>query len=477
MSVQRVASSFRDPCGFVFRREGVLYRQVNESYRDDFAALESSGLLVYLWERGLLIRHDEAGRELAAAPGACRVLRPQVVPFVSYPYEWPFSAWQDAALATLDIQAAALRRGLSLKDASAFNIQFVDGRPLLIDTLSFERRVAGAPWPAYRQFCQHFLAPLALMAKRDIRLGALAKNHIDGVPLDLADRLLGAAARCSPRLFIHIHLHARSQRRHAGDGARPRALRTAGRGVSDLALHGILDSLRGAVAALRWQPAGTEWADYYDCTNYTADAFQAKRAIVERFLLAAAPRQVWDLGANNGAFSRLAARRGIPTVAFDIDPAAVEKNYRQMRHDNERNLLPLVQDLTNPSPALGWAHRERDALAARGPAQMLFALALIHHLAIGNNVPLDAVASFLAAIGRQLVIEFVPKEDSQVKLLLASRPDIFARYDTAGFEAAFGAHFETRAKVAIPGTCRTLYWMSRRGAGACAAAGGAQEAP
>ncbi len=474
MIVQRVASSFRDPSGFVFSREGVLYRQVNEVYRDDFAALESSGLLARLWERGLLVRHEEADIACAAAPGAWRVLRPQKVPFVSYPYEWPFSALKEAALATLDIQSEALRRGLILKDASAFNIQFVDGRPLLIDTLSFERRVAGAPWPAYRQFCQHFLAPLALMARRDIRLGALTRNHIDGVPLDLADRLLGAAARWSPRLLIHIHLHARSQRRHAGDGARPEALR-AGHGVSDLALQGIVGSLRAAVTALRWQPAGTEWADYYDFTNYTADAFQAKRAIVERFLLAATPRAVWDLGANNGAFSRLASGRGIPTVACDIDPAAVEKNYRQMRHDNERNLLPLVQDLTNPSPALGWAHQERDALAARGPVPMLLALALIHHLAIGNNVPLDAVASFLAAIGEQLVIEFVPKEDSQVKLLLASRPDIFPRYNEAGFEAAFGAQFETRAKAAIPGTCRTLYWMSRRRGAARAADGSARE--
>ena len=210
---------------------------------------------------------------------------------------------------------------------------------------------------------------------------------------------------------------------------------------------------------MTWKPVGTEWADYYDFTNYSADAFQAKRAIVERFLDAAAPRQVWDLGANNGAFSRLASRRGIPTVAFDIDPAAVEKNYRQIRHDNETGLLPLVQDLTNPSPAIGWANAERQAFAARGPVDMAFALAIIHHLAISNNVPLGDIASFFASICRNLVIEFVPKEDSQVRKLLASRKDIFPDYTQAGFEQAFARWFDIVEASPVAGSRRTLYLM------------------
>lgn len=460
MNPQRLAASFRDPGGFVYIRDGVLYRQVNRCCRQEYEALASSGLLPRLWERGLLVRHEEADLGLAASPDACRVLRPERVAFVSHPYEWPFSAWKDAALATLEIQAEAMRLGLTLKDASAYNIQFVDGRPLLIDTLSLERRAPGAPWAAYQQFCRHFLAPLALMARRDIRLGGLLKCHIDGIPLDLADRLLGCRARWSPSLLIHIHLHARSQRRHAGRPAPGAAARAAGR-VGDTALAGIIDSLRGAIAALSWNPAGTEWADYYDFTNYSAAAFQAKRTIVERFLAAAAPRSVWDLGANNGAFSRLASSRGIPTVAFDIDPAAVEKNYRRMRREGERHLLPLLQDLANPSPAIGWANAERESFAARGPADMVLALALLHHLAIGNNVPLEEIAAFLATICRHLAIEFVPKEDSQARKLLASRKDIFTRYDQAHFEAAFRTHFTIRESAPIPESVRTLYLMSR----------------
>jgi hypothetical protein len=412
-----------------------------------------------LWKKGLLVRHEEVETSLAAVPGAHRVLRPERVPFISYPYEWCFSAYRDAALATLEIQAEALKHGMALKDASAYNIQFVDGRPVFIDTLSFEPYVPGSPWVAYRQFCQHFLAPLALMARKDVRMNTLMKGFIDGVPLDMASSLLGGASKWSPRLLMHIHAHARSQARHAEDGGSG-AVRKAH--VSKLALQGILDSLRGTIESLKWTPVGTEWTDYYTFTNYTDEAFEAKRGIVEKFLTDAAPRSVWDLGANNGEFSRVASRRGIPTVAFDIDPGAVEKNYRQIRNDREANLLPLVQDLTNPSPAIGWANAERDAFAARGPVDMVLALALIHHLAISNNVPLGQVAAFLASVCRNVVIEFVPKEDSQVRKLLASREDVFPDYTQSGFEAAFKERFDIRESVLIPGSCRTLHWMTTR---------------
>ncbi len=460
----RVASSFRDPAGFMFQRDGVLYRQVNASYRDDFEALVAAGLWTTLWDRGLLVRHDEVDPALAPGPDAHHVLRPERIPFISYPYEWCFSAYRDAALTTLEIQSEALAHGFVLKDASAYNVQFLDGRPVFIDTLSFERHREGEPWAAYGQFCRHFLAPLALMARRDVRLGTLMQGFLDGVPLDLAGTLLAASALRSPRLLMHIVLHARSQARYADRAAPGRnpARRRRPLRVGKLALQGILDSLRGAVQGLRWTPSGTEWSDYYAHTNYTDEAFEAKRQLVEQFVAAAAPRSVWDLGANTGAFSRLASRRGIPTIAFDIDPGAVELNYQRMRRDRETRLLPLVQDLTNPSPAIGWANAERDAFAARGPVDMAFALALVHHLAIGHNLPLERIAALLATLCHDAVIEFVPKDDSQVGRLLASRADIFPDYTPAGFEAAFATRFEIRERAPLPGSSRVLYWMRAR---------------
>ncbi len=450
------AASFRDPSGFLFHHEGILYRQVNRSYAQDFELLKSSGLYDLLVEKGLLIPHREVSLDLARTKDAVRILQPEPVPFISYPYEWCFSQLKDAALTTLRIQRLALKRGMCLKDASAYNIQFHEGRPVLIDTLSFTVYQEGAPWVAYRQFCQHFLAPLALMARCDIRLGALLRTHIDGVPLDLASRLLPWRTRLNPGLLMHIHAHARSQAKHQDRRQTGKTTR-----VGKNALRGIIDSLKGTVAKLKWRPGGTEWGEYYDDTNYSDSALMAKRDHVGGMLDKTDSRVVWDVGANNGFFSQVASDREMFTVAADIDPTAVEQNWRACRQGGRSHMLPLVMDLTNPSPGLGWGHEERDSFLDRGPADTVIALALIHHLAISNNVPLDRLAQFFARAGRHLIIEFVPKNDSQVQRLLATREDVFPSYHKAGFEQAFAGCFEILEQVDIKGSERTLYLMRK----------------
>jgi ribosomal protein L11 methylase PrmA len=447
--------SFRDPSGFVFRRNGTLYRLVARSYQAEYDLLISSGLYDTLVKSGLLVAHREV--VLTGLSDAYRVLEPEVIPFISYPYEWCFSQLKDAALATLAIQKQAMEFGMSLKDASAYNIQFRDNKPTLIDTLSFEPYREGEPWIAYRQFCQHFLAPLALMSHTDIRLSQLLRVYIDGIPLDLASRLLPGSTKLSLTLGAHIHLHARSQQRYADKAVRP-----VGRQMSKLAFQGIISSLETAVKSLNWKPAGTEWAEYYDETNYSAAAFAEKERLVSDFLARVKPGLVWDLGANTGRFSRIASRQGILTIATDIDPAAVERNYLDCRQSGEKCLLPLVLDLANPSPAIGWQNRERVSFIERGPADAVLALALVHHLAIGNNLPLASVAEFLARAGRHLVIEFVPKSDSQVQRLLATRKDIFPGYSREALEAVFAGRFEIREQARIGDSERTLYLMTRR---------------
>ncbi len=300
------------------------------------------------------------------------------------------------------------------------------------------------------------------MAYRDVRLGGLLRTHLDGVPLDLAVGLLPWRTRLQPGLLMHLHLHARSQQRHADSHDQANSAKAKATKVDRKALDGILDSLRSAVRKLSWRPGGTEWADYYHDTNYSDAALQEKRALVGRFLDQTDSRLVWDLGANNGYFSRVASERGIMTVASDIDPVAVEKNWLACRRGAEPNLLPLVMDLTNPSPSLGWAHTERDSLLGRGPADTVIALALIHHLAISNNVPLPHLARFFARAGRQLILEFVPKNDSQVQRLLASREDVFPNYDLAGLETAFDPVFALKEKARIAGSERTLLLFTRR---------------
>ena len=462
-SREQLPASFRDPSGFLFTRDGTLYRQVNRRYEQEYNRLMESGLYERLVKAGLLIPHTQADRvkgesDTSSKEDTCfKIIQPERVPFISYPYEWSFGELKDAALATLSIQKRALKMGMSLKDASAYNIQFVRGRATLIDTLSFELYKEGEPWIAYRQFCQHFLAPLALMALRDVRLNQLLRVYIDGVPLDLASELLPWSTRLNFGLLTHIHLHAGAQKKYAGE-----EVRSSQRGTMNRqAMTGLIESLESTVRKLEWKPGGTEWGNYYDITNYSDAAFEHKKRLVREWTERIRPGLVWDLGANNGVFSRVAgdADAAPQVISFDIDPAAVEQNYRQVKAEKLERLLPLLLDLTNPSPGIGWANRERDSFGRRGPADLVLALAVIHHLAISNNVPLVQLAEFFAETGKWLVIEFVPKSDSQVKKLLTSREDIFPHYTSEGFEAAFKTRYNILKAVNVNESERVLYLM------------------
>lgn len=460
MSNEFVESSFRDPSGFLFYRDGILFRQINQVYRDDYKKLMESGLYKSLAETGLLIPHEETDLDGVSGDSAYCVIKPEPISFISYPYEWSFSQLKDAALTTLAIQVRALEFGMNLKDASAYNIQFHNGKPTLIDTLSFEKYREGEPWVAYRQFCQHFLAPLALMSSTDVRLGQISKIYIDGIPLDLASELLPFRTRLKLPLLLHIHLHAKSQKHYADKRIDIKTKHT--KKISKHSLLGLIKNLESVTAKMTWKPANTEWGDYYEDTNYTDESQNHKCELIAKFLEEAPPKIVWDLGANTGFFSRIASEKGIRTIAFDIDPAAVEKCYFDCRKRGEKLMLPLLQDLTNPSPWIGWQNRERFSLEERGPVDMVFALALIHHLAISNNVPLVKIAEYFAKLTRYLIIEFIPKNDSQVQRLLTTREDIFPEYVQSAFEQEFKRYFEILNSVSVHGSERTLYLMKTK---------------
>jgi SAM-dependent methyltransferase len=454
----REPGSYRDPSGFIFRRDGVLYRQVNTRFADDWATFETSGLASELISNALLIPHEAASMELAFEPGAVAVIAPEEIGFISYPYEWAFSQLKDAALLTLEVQQVADAHGMTLRDASAYNVQFRSGRPILIDSLSFERQADGEPWKPYRQFCEKFLAPRALMAHRDGRLWVLLRDFIDGIPLDLTAGLLPRRTRWSPGLAAHIHLHARAQRRHAsGDSTAARTV-----SMSDNRRRALLDHLRRTVDGLHLSATGTEWAEYADQTSYSPAGTSAKEAIVGRMLAAVGGRRAWDIGANTGRYSAIAAEAGYSVLAIDGDWAAVERHYLALRGGGETRILPLVGDIADPSPAIGWANQERTSLLARADADVVVALALVHHLAIGRNVPLDVLSDLLARLGPNLVIEWVPKEDPMVQRLLGAREDVFPSYSLEGFRAAFAGRFEMLEETPIAESVRILFRMRAR---------------
>lgn len=457
--IRREPSSFRDPSGTLYFHNNELFRQINKGSQEDYDLLLSSGLYDTLARKKKIVAHQEVNQPVFDPDSAYRIIKPERIRFITYPYEWSFSQLKDAALLTLNLQKEALTCSMTLKDASAYNIQFHAGHPILIDTLSFTRYHEGDPWVAYKQFCQFFLAPLALMSLTDVRLGSLLRIHIDGVPLDLASNLLPASSRLNPGITTHIHLHAAAQKRVSPDRI------TSGKkqSVSSNAMLGLIENLEHVVRKLRWKPQNTDWVEYYESTNYTDHAFDQKKAIIRDLITELSPGVLIDAGANTGIFSRQALHlKDCLIISADIDPAAVERNYLQVREQRERNLLPLLIDLTNPSPAIGWHNEERISFLERTHADVVMALALIHHLAISNNVPLSDIASLFTGMADYLILEFVPKEDSQVQRLLATREDIFPNYRLDSCKEAFGTLYDLVNEIPVPGTQRTILLMQKR---------------
>jgi hypothetical protein len=481
LSSKRHTSSYRDRSGFIFTKDGALYRAVSHSYQDNYKALISSGLYKQLADQTLLISHQEMPEtfvslikeELGDSFDTYKVLQPELIPFISYPYEWSFSALKSAALLTLKLEEVALDYNLTLKDATPYNVQFFGARPIFIDTLSFEQYLPGTPWIAYKQFCEQFLAPLALLAKVDSRISRLLVSNLDGIELDFATKLLPFTSKFSLGLLTHIHLHAKAQQKFANNFQK--ATKKIKAKISLHSRKALIDSLRTTIQALNWCFSGrfskSEWANYYDDTNYSKQATLEKTRLVAEMIEVISENNshskktkiAWDFGANVGVYSDLLVKAGYYTVAWDVDAVAVEKNFLRLTQGaNQLSSfeLPLKLDIMNPSPNLGFMHKERSSLAERShQVDLITALAMIHHLAISRNAPLADLSRFFSKLCKHLVIEFVPKEDSQVVKLLNTRKDIFDDYHVNGFETAFSKNFEILSSHIINGTSRKMYLM------------------
>lgn len=451
--------SFRDPSGYVYEADGKIFRSLAEGYAPDYECFTASGLADHLKQKKWVPDFHESDREI---PGAWKVLEVERLPWISYPYEWCFQQLKEAALLTLKIQLAALAHGMTLKDASAYNIQLHRGRLVFIDLQSFARYEEGRPWVAYRQFVMHFLGPLLLMAKKDIRFSHLLRDYVDGLPVDFVSRNLPWRTRFSPSCLIHIHWHAKLLKKYAdthGDTETHAQQQKSAR-MPLASQVKFIESLRELVQGLRVPELATEWGDYYQDTNYTSAAFLAKQRLIQQLCERFQPKSVCDLGANCGEFSRQVPA-SVPTViSADIDPVAVDKNYVQVRKNKDRNIYPVLLDLCNPSPGIGWMNAERESFLARAKCDLAMGLALVHHLCIGNNLPLDYVASLFHTLAPVAVVEFVPKGDSQVDRLLSSREDIFPDYTLENCVAAFSRLYPNCETHPVEDSQRTVvvFW-------------------
>jgi ribosomal protein L11 methylase PrmA len=460
----RDPASFRDPGGHVFELGREIYRTVAPGRAPELEAVEATGLLGVLQACGRLVKTVDADPALLGAEGrgAARILHHERVPFISYPWEWTFSALRAAALFHLDLQLEALGRGVSLRDASAFNVQFDGARPVFIDVLSFRPYREGEYWTGHRQFCEQFLAPLVLGSLLGIRHNAWFRGSPEGIPAADVACLLPLRHRLSPALLTNLVLPSRLQR-NARPARAKAAERVTRRGLPRMAYEGLLSQLRGRIARLR-PPGGTEatvWGDYETAHGYEPGEHEKKRAAVAGFAGALRPGILWDLGCNTGEYAEVAIAGGAGrVVGFDADHGALERAWRRAE-EKALPFLPLYQDAADPSPAQGWNGSERRSLSGRGPADSLLALALVHHLAIGRNVPLRDVLAWLVSLAPTGLVEFVPRNDPRVQEMLSLREDVFEDYS----EAAFFDGLRSQARIVrtetVSATGRTLAWFDR----------------
>ena len=463
--VQADPGSFRDPASGVLLGNNQVYRFFTTGHVADFEALVETGLLDSLVGSGAVIETrpldiEEAPEPYRAAPEVGLVVEHPRIPFISYVYEWPFEMLRAAAIRSLEILQLALEKDLILKDATPYNVQFMGTNPLLIDVGSFERYQEGMPWIGYSQFCRTFLNPLLLQSITGIPFQMWMRSSLEGIDPVHLNRLLPLRYKLRKNVFIDVVLQAWLSRRFSSPSSKAPSLRE--RSIPKSVITGLVNRLKKSVAGLKRRGmVHSPWLDYEEQCHYEPEAQQDKDRFVEEALARTRPQMVWDLGCNVGRYSIMAAHHASYVVAMDSDEAAVGALYERVK-DRHRNVLPLTVDLMNPSPSQGWAQKERRALGDRGPANFALCLALVHHLAISGNVPLQRIVEWLSTITEAGVVEFVPKRDPMVQVLLRTRQDVYSGYTEAAFEEALREHFEITDVARLPKSERVLYLFCRK---------------
>ena len=431
--------SFRDPASRVFSRDGVVKRALTEQGRSDWDALSKSGLLDD-WQGRLV------STELAADG---QTLVHDKIELWTYPYEWSFSMLKRAALFHLELNLAALERGLDLKDATPYNIQFVGLEPSFVDLGSFRPYRPGDPWIGYGQFCRMFLYPLLIQAYAGISFQPLLRGSLDGVDPDTANAML-KGQKLRPGVALDVALQARAQRKTTSNRDVRGELGAAG--FKPEMITANLRRLVGIVSRLEWSPDSSTWAGYAEC-SHVATQRQAKADFVTVALRERSRHLVWDLGANDGYFSRLAAEQASLVLAADADHLVVDRLYRDLVKNGPRNVLPIVFDLANPSPGLGWRGRERRRLEDRGQPDLVLFLAVMHHLVVAGNLPLSEVVSWLASLHSEVVFEWVPPTDPMAKTLAINKRagEIHPDYNERSLRTLLDSNFTTQAEKELEG--------------------------
>jgi SAM-dependent methyltransferase len=457
--------SFRDRDGRIYRLEDRIIRGVSAQALEEFHKLQSTRFYAKFVERGQIVNSALLPAEGVPLPDEIKAqwagfIEHSKIPVISYPYEWTFGMLRDAAMLQLDLVEAAILEGMTLKDATPYNIQFASGQPVFIDIPSFETLPAGAPWSGYRQFCEMFLFPLMLQAYKGIDFQPLMRAGIDGVGIQTASCLFGLRDRFRKGVLTHVWLQAKLDRRYGNTQKDVRSdLKSAGFN-KELILANVR-KMRKLVGRLEWQGDGSEWGHYEAFHNYSESDHELKESFIENCVGKSGAKLVWDIGCNTGQFSKIANNHANQVIAMDLDHFAVERLYRQLKAEDAGGIMTLVQNVADPSPNWGWRNQERTDLQSRARPDLILCLALIHHVVISANIPLDEFIDWLAGLSDQLVIEYVSRKDDKVETLLRNKQDTYSDYSRERMEAALGRHYGAVRSLPLESGNRFLYWCRR----------------
>jgi len=454
-------ASFRDPSGHMFYDGDTLRRVINPIYFPQYKKLSQSGFYKTLIKNKLLISHEET-----LVSDDKIIITPEKIPFITNPYEWGFEQFKQAALLTLKIQKFALSKGFILKDASAYNVTFHKGKPIFIDTLSFDFYEEGTPWRAYKQFITHFFGPLVLAKYHGTDVFAMLASFIDGIPVKLIASMLPKRTKISSVLFPNIHLLAKMENKHSEDyKAETKIVK-----LSKKSQENIISSLYNYISKLSLKEA-SEWGDYYTKTNYNEGAFKTKKELIRDWVQPLNAESLIDVGGNDGTFARTVQDIVKDILVTDIDRNAVDFNFKQLLENKEDNMLPFVCDVLQPAPGIGFNNSERNSLIERlkdYAPDITMALALIHHITLSGNVPFEKSAEFFSKFSKYLIIEFPTREDSWVESLLVRKREFinhFDFYNELNFEKGYKDHFELLKKERVTGTKRIMYLFKNKNHG------------
>ncbi len=452
--------SFRDREGRIVYLGERVYRVLSEKALSDWRVLERAQFFARHVQAGTLIGTQEVDAPPtadAAFQSWAGVLHHDALHFVTYPYEWSFHMLKDAARLQLTLILDAMNESMTMKDASSFNIQWRGVTPVFIDIASFEPLDERSPWMGYRQFCELFLFPLMIQAYKNIDFQSFLRGRLDGISPELAAKLMSFRDYLRPGVIPHVLLQSKLQMRLA-DSKRDVKHDLKQAGFNRSLIENNIMRLRRLVEKLVWVPPKSQWSDYVHLDHYSSDATRAKQEFVGQAAALRRRKLVWDLGCNTGIYSRIAAKYATCVIAMDADHLAVDRLYTGLKTDAVDNIIPLVINLADGSPNLGWRNSERKTLEERGRPDLVLCLALIHHVVIGANIPLGEFIAWLAHLRGDLIIEFVDKQDDMVKRLLRNKRDVYTDYEREYFEACLKREHRILHTKALPGGTRHLYY-------------------